>query len=67
MVRSKVSRQKAVHVRFGVTSRLCTATQRFYRTCGAKMNGGEGLFDTGERDTFHYRVEGLLLRGAEVR
>ena len=49
------------------TSRLCTAAQRHYRTCGAKMNGGEGLFDTGQRDTFHYRVEGLLLRSAEVR
>jgi hypothetical protein len=32
-----------------------------------KNNGGEGLFDTGQRDAFHYRVEGLLLRSAEVR
>ena len=32
-----------------------------------KMNDGEGLFDTGQRDAFHYRVEGLLLRSAEVR
>ena len=55
----------APHVAYGsVTSRLCT---NFYRTCGAKMNDGEGLFDTGQRDAFHYRVEGLLLRSAEVR